>query len=127
MKNLIQSIVFIIAGGLAVGILYNLFFDHTSELERKIAEVKLQNDSLNSEIRVREDSLRISAERVVLLQQEISGLDEKIHTKDKQITYYKTKGRFEYEFSTDSLHRELNRIIKQRLQGIASSTDSISR
>ncbi len=118
MKNVLTTflVVFItLTAGILIG---RYVLSNTSELEREIDRMKQRNDSLNTVIRQWQDSLRQSQEKIARYEEQITRLDQQIRQKQKEINYYKRKGRFEYEFSTDSLHRELNRIIKQRLQSV---------
>ncbi len=116
MKNVLTTFLVIVVT-LVSGVLIGRYvLSNTSELEREIDRMKQRNDSLNVVIRQWQDSLRKSQEKIARYQEQIARLDKKILQKQKEINYYKRKGRFEYEFSTDSLHRELNAIIKQRLR-----------
>lgn len=85
------------------------------DFEQEKARLNQQIDSLNTVIKVREDSILVIEGRIAGIEAEIVSLQEKIQKKDQQITYFKGKGRFEYVHSPDSLHHELNDLIKQRL------------
>lgn len=125
MKTIVQILLAVIITISATLLLDYLFCDKNFDLEKE--RVNQQIDSLNAEIKIREDSIRVIEQQIKQFKVEISLLDEKIKQKDQQITYYKGKGKFEYVHSPDSLHRELNIIIKQRLSEDSSSADHIPR
>jgi len=127
MKNALSiGLLIIIVAGLSV-LIDRLFFVETFDLEAEKARVQSQIDSLNAKIQQRDDSLKVIGERLAGYQSELASLQVKIDRKDKQIHYYEEKGRFDYDLPPDSLHRELNDIIKQRLRLAGSPADSLSR
>lgn len=127
MKNALSvGLLIIIVAALSV-IIDRLFFVETSDLEAEKVRVQFQVDSLNAEIQQREDSLTAIGQRIAGYESELVELQSKLVLKDQQIEYYEEKGRFDYDLPPDSLHNELNTIIRQRLGLASSPADSLPR
>ena len=125
MKNTLQVVILIIIIIIITVVIDRVFFMKTAGLEEVKKQVQGQIDSLNAEIGAREDSISAINNRIAEYEEQLTTLHTQILAKDRQINYYKRKGRFEYEFSNDSLYRELNAIIKQRLSEVSSAGDSL--
>lgn len=108
-------------------ILNNFMCDRDTKLKNAKEQAEKKIDSLNTIITLREDSIRVIQGRISAYLAEVVSLQEKINKKDSQIKYYKGQGRFDYVHTPDSLHRELNLIIKQRLSGDSGATDRAPR
>lgn len=119
MKNeKLRTILLIFIVAAVTILLYRLFFpgEDSSAIKKEIERRQQRIDSLQVVIQQRNDSLAAIHNRVAQYEKNIDDLQTKIGKKDQQIAYYKsTKGRFNYEFSSDSLLHELNVIAKQRL------------
>ena len=126
MKLQIKTVLIILAVVAAAVIFDRIFCMRDTDLEAEKRRTQNSIDSLNQVIQMREDSLASINQRIAFYEKNIDGLKEQIAENDRQIDYYKRSGRFEYASSTDSLHRELDRLVKRRL-GEAVSTDSLFR
>ena len=92
---------------------------------RKQYQAKI--DSLQRVIEERNQRILAIEEKIKATEGEIAKLEQGIRDKDRQINYYKGKGRFDYVQSMDSLRAELNRLIKQRLAVVDSTADRVPR
>ena len=127
MKKILPYLFTILLAIVITLILNHLMCDQDARLKKAKEQAEKKIDSLNTIIKLREDSIRIIQDRISGYLAEVDTLKEKIDQKDSQIKYYKGKGRFDYVHTPDSLHRELNFIIKQRLSGDSSATDRAPR
>ncbi|MBN1561506.1 hypothetical protein JW998_14745 [candidate division KSB1 bacterium] len=101
--------------------------DSSEEYEELKKRYEAKIDSLQSVIEARNELISAIEDSIKQTESEIAKLHESILKMDHQITYYKGKGRFDYVQSMDSLHAELNRLIKQRLAEADSAADRTPR
>jgi septal ring factor EnvC (AmiA/AmiB activator) len=119
-------------GLFALGVLLAVIVQHfTCDSSTAYEELKehyeAKIDSLQSVIEARDKLISAIEDSIKHAESEIAKLHESILKMDHQITYYKGKGRFDYVQSMDSLHVELNRLVKQRLAEVDSTADRTPR
>jgi len=127
MKNVLRILLLIIIVAVVSIIIDRVFFVNKHDLAEAKKQAQNKIDSLNTVINFREDSLLAISNKISNYEHELTSLRAEISKKNRQINFYKNKGRFEYEASNDSLYRELNDILKLRVNEVVSAADSIPR
>ena len=127
MKKVLSAIVLVALGGVLAIIVQRFACAPSEDYKELRARYEARIDSLQKVIETRNEQITAIEDSIRHTEDEIENLEQSIKNKDRQITYYKGKGRFDYVQSMDSLHVELNRLIKQRLAEVDSTTDRTPR
>jgi septal ring factor EnvC (AmiA/AmiB activator) len=127
MKKILSVSAMIILGVLLTLALQQFLCSRPDSYETIRKQYQAKIDSLQRVIEERNQRIIEIEEKIKLTETEITKLEQGIRDKDRQITYYKGKGRFDYVYSIDSLYAELNRLIKQRLAEVDSTADRLPR
>lgn len=122
-SKVISAIVLLALGGLLAIVVQHFVCDSPEDYDELKEHYEAKIDSLQSVIEARNELISAIEDSIRRTENEIAKLHESILKMDRQISYYKGKGRFDYVQSMDSLHAELNRLIKQRLAEADSAAD----
>ncbi|MBN1464156.1 hypothetical protein JXA02_00240 [candidate division KSB1 bacterium] len=127
MKKILSAVALLALGALLAVIVGYLVCDSPGDYEELKERYEAKIDSLQSVIEARNELISAIEDSIRHTQADIARLLESIQKMDHQLTYYKGKGRFDYVQSMDSLHAELNRLVRLRLAGADSAADRTPR
>ena len=128
MKNkVIAAVVLIVLGSLSTFFAQRFACNSSRAYKELRVHYEAKIDSLQGIINARNERIAAIEDSIKHTESEIEILEKSIQNKDRQITHYKGKGRFDYVQSMDSLQTELNRLIKLRLAELDSTANRSPR